>query len=171
MTNRCLNKWLIEALRRAKPIFYELWFPAYSVHYYVLSDKLLEVIKHLPLCDPKTTQEAIAIYDIIEEEARALHDHEVQLTFENPKHRELMKLLYPPNPDEEEDEEFWEKYDEEEEDPDPWEEEEEDEDWEVEEWDIPEEDEVLAWWCEDPECKTVIVCTKHSIDCHPEEDP
>jgi hypothetical protein len=131
MTSKCLNKMLIEALKRAKPILLELGSPPYSAHYLALSNALFEVIRHLPLCDSNTTHEAITIYEIIDEEANTMYNQEVQLTFENPKYRELMKLMHPPKHEEEEEEE-------------------ENEDWEVEEWDIDEEEDYIDEEDEDP---------------------
>jgi hypothetical protein len=175
MTNECLNLWLMEALRRAKPILDELGLPAYSAHYNHIAHALMEPLlgrwsKHAVIeefittyCDPNldpisTRKLAIALYnditalsDILDEEITMMKLEEFKTYLDNPKMKELYRLLYQHEDEEEED----------------WEE----EDWEVEEWDIDEEDEVLAWWCEDQEYKTVIVCTKHSVDCHPEDDP
>jgi hypothetical protein len=177
----------MEARDYAKPLIEYHGFPAYYQHYRFMADKveypLHNTIYIKYLCNDNEINEALkeikTIRSIILAEAKTLSKTNPEYWLTRPslkKAEELLqdKVLWDRLYDYEEEEEpfeseLWDE-EEEEEDPDPWEEE-EDEDWEVEEWDIPEEDEVLAWWCEDPECKTVIVCTKHSIDCHPEDDP
>jgi hypothetical protein len=178
-TTDCTRKWLIEALKQAKPILFELGLPAYSAHYsqlafslvYPLLGKLnkVAVIEEFitTYCDPNldtisTRKLAIALYDyitalhdILDEEITTMRYEEFKTYIDNPKMKELSRLLYGAKEEDEEDE-YWE---------------EEDEDQEIEEWDIDEEEEVLAWWCEDQDCETIIVCTNHTIDCRPEKDP
>jgi hypothetical protein len=177
--NPCTKKWLIEALRRTKPIIQELGFPAYSTHYITLFHEATTPLQDPDIakqftaekCDPDTTltflQDLETISNILAPEIDDMVKQEIELAY-NPKFQANLKLLLGSNEEEEEEEEeeFWEDDDEEEEDP--WEEEEDWED-EVEEWDIDEEEEVLAWWCEDQDCRTITKCTNHG--CYKEEDP
>jgi hypothetical protein len=150
----CTKKWLIEALKQAKPVLFELGLPAYSAHYSQLAFSLVypllgrlnkvAVIEEFitTYCDPNldpisTRKLAIALYnnitalhDILDEEIATMMNEEFKTYIDNPKMKELSRLLYGAKKEEEEEEyweeeDFWEDNQEEEEEDDPWEEEEE----------------------------------------------
>jgi hypothetical protein len=144
--NPCTQKWLKEALRLAKPAFFELWFPAYSAHYNHLNSILEIPIKYrnlaLNFCEPDNILSFIhdieEIHSLMLEEINDMEVEELERWAFNPKMHELERLLYGlKTTSKEEEEEFWGKYDDEEEDPDPWEEE-KNEDW-VEDWEEEED--------------------------------
>jgi hypothetical protein len=130
----CTKKWLMESLRRAKYIIHELGFPAYSAHYNYLAFSLMDILMGrlnkvavieefiTTYCDPNldpisTRKLAIALYndimalhDILDEEITAMKYEEFKTYIDNPKMKELSRLLYGAK-EEEEEEEYWEEED------------------------------------------------------------